>query len=91
MISNFLATSKAAFLNFSNVSSDFKIEIAFLLMLSTSPTSLKYPETPSSFTSGIPPELLEITGTLNAIASNAANPKLSVSEGNKNKSEYFKI
>ena len=49
--------------------------------------SLKYPEIPSKLTSGKPPELLEITGTLKAIASKAASPKLSVSEGSKNKSE----
>ena len=56
-------------------------------MLSISPTLLRYPDIPSKFTSGKPPELLDITGTLQAIASSAAKPKLSVSDGNKNKSE----
>ena len=51
----------------------------------------KLTEKPSKFTSGSPPELLEITGTPKAIASSAAKPKLSVSEGNKNKSEKHKI
>ena len=37
-------------------------------------------------TSGIPPVLLEITGTFAAIASKADKPKLSISEGSKNKS-----
>ena len=36
------------------------------------------------FTSGIPPELLDITGTPEAMASKAASPKLSVSEGSMN-------
>ena len=43
------------------------------------------------FTSGIPPALLEITGVSAAIASNAAKPKLSCSEGNKNTSANFRI
>ena len=39
------------------------------------------------FTSGKPPVFVEITEVLAAIASNAAKPKLSVTDGNKNKSE----
>jgi hypothetical protein len=35
-------------------------------------------EIPSKFTSDSPPELLDMTGTPQAIASNAAKPKLSV-------------
>ena len=34
-----------------------------------------------------PPALEEITATFDAIASSAARPKLSVDDGNKNKSE----
>ena len=64
---------------------------AFFDISSISPTLLKNPETPCLFTSGIPPALLEITGTPQAIASKAANPKLSVSEGSKNKSLKHKI
>ena len=60
-------------------------------MPSISPTSFKNPVTPSIFNSGIPPALEEMTGNLQAMASNAANPKLSVSEGNKNKSETESI
>ena len=50
-------------------------------------TSSRNPVLPSLFTSGNPPELEEITATLQAIASKATNPKLSVSEGSKNKSD----
>ena len=39
-----------------------------------------------SFTSGNPPVFVEITAAVAAIASKAAKPKLSVSEGNKNTS-----
>ena len=53
----------------------------------TSPTSDKKPENPCLLTSGIPPELLDTTGTPIDIASNAARPKLSVCEGNKKASE----
>lgn len=42
-------------------------------------------------TSGKPPVLLEITGTPQAIASKAARPKLSFSEGRMNKSEKQRI
>jgi hypothetical protein len=38
----------------------------------------KVAEIPSKFTSDSPPELLDMTGTPQAIASNAAKPKLSV-------------
>jgi len=37
------------------------------------PTGLKNPETPSILTSGIPPELLEMTGTAEAMASKQPN------------------
>ena len=43
------------------------------------------------FNSGIPPVLLDITGIFIAIASNAANPKDSVSDGNKNTSPTANI
>ncbi len=55
------------------------------------PTLLKYPVTPSTFTSGIPPALLDITGTRFTIASSAASPKLSASEGSKKRSEKQSI
>ena len=55
------------------------------------PTLERKPVTPSTFTSGIPPALLDTTGTLLTIASNAARPKLSASDGSKNKSEKHKI
>lgn len=42
------------------------------------------------FTSGSPPELELMTGTQAAMASNAANPKLSVSEGSINKSQALR-
>ena len=40
-------------------------------------------------TSGIPPVLLEITGTFAAIASKADKPKLSISEGNTSQNEFI--
>ncbi|MNT83919.1 hypothetical protein D3C72_2238590 [compost metagenome] len=91
LISNFFATSRAFSLNLFKTSSFSRILIAFAAISSTFPTLLKYPETPSKLTSGSPPELLEITGTPQAIASKAAKPKLSVSDGSKNKSVKHKI
>jgi hypothetical protein len=43
------------------------------------------------FKSFKPPAFDDITGTLSAIASRAASPKLSFSDGNKNKSDEHKI
>ena len=56
------------------------------IIFSTSPILLIKPEKSSILTSGIPPVLVEITGTFAAIASRADNPKLSISEGKINKS-----
>ena len=53
--------------------------------------SLKKPEKPYLLTSESPPALLEITGTPAAIASRAARPKLSDSEGRINKSAVQSI
>ena len=47
--------------------------------------------TPWIFTSGIPPAFELITGTSQAMASNAARPKLSDSLGNMNRSPMLKI
>ena len=56
-----------------------------------SPTSLVYPEFPFIFNSFNPPTLEDITGIFKAIASRAASPKLSFSEGSKKRSEEHKI
>ena len=80
-----LSRNGCSFICFS-FSSSFSSSMAFFAISSTFPTLLRKPEKPSSFTSGIPPVFDEITGTPAAIASNAAKPKLSVWDGNKNKS-----
>ena len=56
-----------------------------------SPTFERYPENPSLFTSGRPPEFVEITGTDEAIASRATRPKLSVVDANINTSLKYNI
>ena len=50
-------------------------------MPSTSPTGRRKPSTPSSTTSGRPPAAVPMTGTPQAIASRAARPNDSASEG----------
>ena len=56
------------------------MSIASFVIFLISPTSLSLPEKLFMLTSGIPPVLLEITGTFAAIASKADKPKLSISE-----------
>ena len=80
-----MARAKAFALKVGKFSS-CKIYMAFLTISSTSPTLLKKPVTPCTFSSGKPPVFDEITGTSQAMASRAAKPKLSFSEGIKNKS-----
>ena len=78
-MSNLEAVAFASFLKVSKTASSLRILIAFMShFIYEPPTGLKKPDTPSILTSGIPPELLEMTGTPDAIASKAANPKLSV-------------
>ncbi len=63
---------------------------AFFAISSTSHTSLRNHENHCRFTSGIPPVLELTTGTCAAIASKAARPKLSFSEGRRNKSQALR-
>ena len=54
------------------------------------PTSLRNPLYLFSTTSGIPPVFVATIGTLHAMASRAARPKLSFEEGRRNKSEILR-
>ncbi len=89
-MSNFSAPLSAFVLNSLRSSGDCNNLATFSAIDFTSPTLDKKPSKPCVTTSGIPPEFVEITGTPEAIASNAANPKLSVSEGRINKSDIPK-
>ena len=65
--------------------------MAFLLIPSTSPTGEVKPVTPLILISFNPPASELMTTVLAAMASSAASPKLSYSEGNKNTSLTAKI
>ena len=66
-----------------------KIFTEYFEIASMSPISTKNPVFPWTLSSGSPPELVDITGVDEIIASNAASPKLSVFEGKRNKSAIF--
>ena len=89
-ISNFFADIIALDLNFWWIDSSLTIFKAFSPISLKLPTSESKPLLPFSTTSGMPPLLVEITGTPQARASKAANPKLSLEDGKINKSDIFK-
>src|ERR1041384_2178777 len=63
----------------------------FFDISSISPTLLRKPDSPFTLISGRPPALVEITGTLQAMASSAERPKLSVCDGSRKRSVILSI